>query len=234
MLGGCTTTSIDSSSTGFFDAYFVYPIEFLMKQIAYVFHDNYGLGIVGITIIIRLLLLPFAIKQAKNGKIMKEKMAVMKPEMDAIQQKYKAAKSMESQAKMQRELSDVYKKHDYNPMNMVAGCLPLLAQMPILTALYYAIRQTPEIANASFLWFNLGAVDLTLLVITVVIYYIQVKVSLIDMEEAQRKQMTLMSYISPIMIGFMCFHAPSALALYWCVGGIFVIAQTVMVKRYVK
>jgi YidC/Oxa1 family membrane protein insertase len=236
ILGGCTNTAtpIDSSSTGFFDSYFVYPISFLIKEIAWLFHDSYGIAIVLITIAIRLLLLPFAIKQAKNGKVMKEKMIIMKPEMELIQRKYKTDKSVETQVKMQQELNTLYKKHNYSPINTVMGCLPLLAQAPILIALYYAIMRTPEIASTPFLWFNLGEMDLLLVAITVAIYYIQAKVSLINMQEPQRKQMALMSFISPIMIGIMSFNAPAALALYWFVGGTFVVIQTIMIKRYVN
>jgi YidC/Oxa1 family membrane protein insertase len=232
ILGGCASSG--DTSMGFFDSYFVYPIAFLMKQIAWLFHDNYGIAIVLITVAVRLLLLPFTIKQTKSSKVMQEKMAAMKPELDAIQQTYKKNRDVENQLKMQQELSTLYKKHNYSPINIAMGCLPLLAQAPILLALYYAIIQTPEIANTPFLWFNLGTTNLLLVMITVVVYYMQAKVSLMNITEVQRKQMAIMSFISPIMIGIISLNAPAALALYWLVGGIFVIVQTLFIKRYVK
>ncbi|WP_338113595.1 membrane protein insertase YidC [Oceanobacillus jeddahense] len=141
ILAGCgaNTAPIDSSSTGFFDHYFVYPFSLLIKKIAFLFQGNYGIAIVLITIIIRFALMPFFIRQSKNSKDSQKKMEVMKPEMDLIQKKYKGKSSTEDQLSMQRELSDLYKKHDFNPVKMAVGCLPLIIQMPILIGFYYAI-----------------------------------------------------------------------------------------------
>ncbi|WP_152657873.1 membrane protein insertase YidC [Oceanobacillus sp. CFH 90083] len=235
VLAGCggNTTPIDSSSAGVFDHYFVYPFSLLIKKIAFVFQGNYGIAIVLITIIIRFVLMPFFIRQAKNSKDSQKKMAVMKPEMDQIQKNYKGKSSTEDQLNMQRELSELYKKHDFNPVKMAAGCLPLLLQMPILIGFYYAIMRTPEIAEHSFLWFSLGETDILFVVFAALIYYIQARVSLIGLEEAQRKQMAIMSFISPVMIAVVSFNVPAALPLYWAVSGLFMIVQTLVIKKYV-
>ncbi|WP_339183203.1 membrane protein insertase YidC [Oceanobacillus sp. FSL W7-1293] len=235
VLAGCggNNVPIDSSSTGFFEHYFVYPFSLLIKQIASLFQGSYGIAIVLITIIIRFVLMPFFIRQSKNSKDSQKKMAVMKPEMDEIQKKYKGKSSTEDQLSMQRELSEVYKKHDFNPVKMAVGCLPLIIQMPILLGFYYAIMRTPEIAEHSFLWFSLGETDILFVVFAVLIYYLQARVSLIGMDEAQRKQMAVMSFISPIMIGVVSLNAPAALPLYWAVGGMFMVVQTLIIKKYV-
>ncbi|MFD1413316.1 membrane protein insertase YidC [Oceanobacillus jeddahense] len=235
ILAGCgaNTAPIDSSSTGFFDHYFVYPFSLLIKKIAILFQGNYGIAIILITIIIRFVLMPFFIRQSKNSKDSQKKMAVMKPEMDQIQKKYKGKSSTEDQLSMQRELSDLYKKHDFNPVKMAVGCLPLIIQMPILIGFYYAIMRTPEIAEQSFLWFSLGETDLLFVAFAVLIYYLQARVSLIGLEEAQRKQMAIMSFVSPIMIAVISLNVPSALPLYWAVSGIFMIIQTLIIKKYV-
>lgn len=236
VLGGCGSnfTPIDSSSTGFFDHYFVYPFSLLIKKVAFWLQGNYGIAIVLITISIRFVLLPFIIRQSKNSKDSQGKMANIKPEMDLIQEKYNGKKSREDQLSMQRELSDLYKKHDFNPVKMAAGCLPLIIQMPILIGFYYAIRRTPEIAEHSFLWFNLGETDILFVILAVIIYYIQARVGLIGLEEKQRKQMAMMSLISPIMIGIISLNVPAALPLYWAVGGLFMIVQTLIIKKYVQ
>lgn len=103
--------------------------------------------------------------------------------------------------------------------------------MPILIAFYYAIRRTPEIAVQSFLWFDLGQTDLLLTGIAVVIYFIQFKVSQIGLDEKQRKQFAVLGLISPIMIGVISLNAPAALPLYWTVGGLFIMMQTLISKR---
>ncbi|WP_338113596.1 YidC/Oxa1 family membrane protein insertase [Oceanobacillus jeddahense] len=93
--------------------------------------------------------------------------------------------------------------------------------------------RTPEIAEQSFLWFSLGETDLLFVAFAVLIYYLQARVSFIGLEESQRKQMAIMSFISPIMIAVISLNVPSALPLYWAVSGIFMIIQTLIIKKYV-
>src|SRR5699024_7933004 len=118
------------------------PISFtiFIKTIAQMFHENYGLAIIIITLLIRLVLMPFMVKQMKSSMLMKEKMNLIKPDLDALKEKYKDKKDTESQREQQTEMMEIYKKHDMNPFSMFGGCLPLLIQMPILLGLYYAIR----------------------------------------------------------------------------------------------
>lgn len=235
ILTGCTndTTPIDSTSTGIFDHYLVYPFSLLIKKLALFFNGSYGISIIIITIIIRLIIMPFMIKQTKSGQETQEKMKIIKPEMDEIQEKYRNKKGTETQLEMQQELAKLYKKHNFNPLQSVAGCLPMLIQLPFLIAFYYAIRRTPEIATETFLWFNLGQTDLILVVIAIVIYYLQARVSLIGLTGPQRKQMAFIALLSPIMIGIISLNVPAALPLYWAVGGLFILIQTWIVKNYI-
>jgi len=234
-LSGCANdfTSVDSASTGFFAHYFVYPMSLLIQKVALLLQGNYGVAIIVITIGIRFVLMPFFIKQSKSSEESKGKMAQIKPEMTAIQEKYKGKNGRDNQLKMQNELTALYKKHNFNPVKMAAGCLPMILQMPILISFYYAIRSTPEIAEQSFLWFSLGETDLLFVGVAVVIYYLQSRVSLIGLEGSQRKQMTMMGLISPIMIGIISLNVPAALPLYWAVSGLFVMAQTLIIKKIV-
>lgn len=235
ILSGCSGnfTPVDSNSTGFFDHYFVYPFSLLIKKIASLLSGNYAISIIVITLGIRLILMPFMVKQMKQGEKSKEMMAVMKPEMEEIQAKYKKKKNTEDQMAMQKEMTELYKKHDFNPLSSMLGCLPLIIQMPILIGFYYAIRRTPEILGQPFLWFELGDTNLLFVAIAVIIYFVQSRVSLIGLDEAQRKQMAIMGLISPVMIGFISLNVPAALPLYWAVGGLFIIAQTLFVKKVV-
>src|SRR5699024_9515530 len=203
----------------------------LIKKTASLLSGHYGFAIIVITIGIRLLLLPFFIKQTKASKESQEKMTIIKPELDDIQKKYKGKTDREDQMNMQRELSELYKKHNFNPMKMAAGCLPMILQMPILIGYFYAIRRTPEISEQSFLWFQLGEVDILFIFVAVVIYFIQARVSLIGLQPEQKKQMAIMGIVSPVMIGVISFGVPAALPLYWAVSGLFVIGQTLILKR---
>ncbi|MBM7598657.1 YidC/Oxa1 family membrane protein insertase [Virgibacillus halotolerans] len=231
LLTGCQLNSpIDANSTGFFNHYFIYPFSLLIKFFASMLGENYGWSIVLITLLIRLILMPFSLKQVKSSMKMKEKMNVMKPEMDAITEKYKDKRDANAQMEKQQEMTKLYQKHDMNPLTSF-GCLPMVIQFPIIIAFYYSIRRTPEIAAHSFLWFNLGQVDFIIPFVAAAIYFLQSRVSLIGMEPKQRKQMAIMGLISPVMIGFISFTTPAALPLYWTVSGLFLVFQTLISKK---
>lgn len=234
LLTGCGDFSpIDASSTGLFNEYIVYPFSLLIRMIAKLFNGSYGLSIIVITIAIRLVILPFMVKQQKQGKLSQETMKMMKPEMDEIQKKYKNKRGMDDQLSMQRELSELYRKHDFNPVKMMSGCLPMVIQMPFLIGFYYAIRRTSEIGEQPFLWFNLGETDLLLVLLAVVVYFIQARVSLINIDQKQQGPMGMIIYLSPIMIGVVSLTMPAALPLYWTIGGLFMMIQTLIIKKYV-
>lgn len=227
MLGGCSGVA---NQTGFFYDFFVRPFAWLIHEIGIALGGNFGLALIIITLLIRLVLMPFMLKTYKNQQLMKVKMDKLKPEMEEIQKRSKQAKNQEEQQKIQLEMMELYKKHGVNPLNM--GCLPILIQMPILMGLYYAIRSSKEIASHTFLWFNLGHSDMTMTILAGLVYFTQAQVSLATVLEEQRKQMRLFSYMSPVMIIFISLNAPAALPLYWAVGGIFLIIQTYIGRKY--
>lgn len=228
FLTGCTTNG--ASSFGWFNHYFVDPFSQFINYTASLLGDNFGLSIILVTILIRLMIMPFMLKQMKSSKEMQEKMKVIKPEMDAIKEKYKDNKETDAKIQMQREMTELYQKHQLNPISSM-GCLPMIIQLPILIGFYYAIRQTPEIASHSFMWFNLGHTDMIMTLLAVIVYFIQFRVTQIGMDPKQKKQMAFLGLLSPLMIGFVSFSAPAALPLYWTVGGLFLIIQTFISKK---
>ncbi len=227
MLGGCSGVT---NQTGFFYDFFVQPFAWLIHEIGTVLGGNFGLALIIITLLIRLVLMPFMLKTYKNQQMMKVKMDKLRPEMEEIQKRSKEAKTPEEQQKIQMEMMSLYKKHEVNPLNM--GCLPVLIQMPILMGLYYAIRSSTDIASHTFLWFNLGHSDIIMTILAGLVYFVQAQVSLATVPEAQKNQMRLFSYMSPVMIIFISLNAPAALPLYWAVGGIFLIIQTYIGRKY--
>ncbi|WP_163652858.1 membrane protein insertase YidC [Listeria sp. PSOL-1] len=228
VLSGC---GLDPSqnSDGFFNVYLIQPFTTFIKFVASFFGDNYGIAIIITTLIIRAIILPLNLRTAKAQMTMQSKMAVAKPEIDDIQARLKRATTKEEQTSIQQEMVTVYKKYDINPMQM--GCLPIIIQMPILMAFYYAIRSSSEIASHNFLWFSLGHPDTILAVIAGLVYLGQYFVTMIGYTPEQKKQMQIIGLISPAMILFISFSAPSALALYWAVGGIFLAGQTWLSKK---
>lgn len=229
FLTGCASVE---NETGFFYNLFVRPFAFGIYEIGTFFNGNFGLSIIIITLMIRLILMPSMLKTYRNQQLMKEKMEGLKPEMEEIQKRLKATESKEEQMKIQQEMMGLYKKHGVNPLNM--GCLPLLVQMPILMGLYFAISYSEEIATHSFMWFNLGTPDIFMMLIAGAVYFVQGFVTLNNLPEAQKKQMKIITFISPVMIMFISFSAPAALPLYWTVGGMFLIIQTLIGQKYYR
>lgn len=227
MLGGCS--GVDNQ-TGFFYGTFVKPFGWMIHEIGTLLGGNFGLALIIITLIIRLVLMPFMLKTYKNQQLMKGKMEKLKPEMEEIKKRQKEAKTPEDQKQLQQEMMQLYQKHQINPLNM--GCLPMLIQMPILMGLYFAIRSSAEIATHSFLWFDLGQSDLIMTFVAGAVYLVQSQISLATVPDAQKNQMRIFMFISPIMIMFISFSAPAALPLYWAVGGIFLIIQTWIGRKF--
>lgn len=222
LLSGCnpaTAAPIGPESTGIWDKYFVYPLSWLIKESALLLGNNFGLGILVATVIIRLIVLPLMIKQIKSSKRMQE----LQPEMQKIREKYK-----NDPQKAQMETMALFQREGVNPM---AGCLPILIQMPILIAFYHAIIRTHEINTQSFLWMELGAKDpyYILPVIAAITTYLQSK--MMGQTTQGNPQMQMMMVIMPLMVLAIGVTLPSALSLYWVYGNLFTIVQTYFLYR---
>ncbi|WP_271398632.1 membrane protein insertase YidC [Salinicoccus roseus] len=226
VLSGCDYSQ-EENRNGFFFNTFVQPMDSLLHWLGDNLNNNYGLAIIVITLIVRLAIFPFMMRTYKNQMMMREKMKIVKPEMEEIQKKTKVATTQEEKMEAQQEMMALYKKHGINPLNM--GCLPILIQMPVVMALYFALKFPSEGSITEyphFLWMNLTEVDFFMVAIAGIVYAGQAYVSMQFVPAEQRKQMQLFMYISPIMIIWISLISPSALPLYWAVGGVFLIFQT--------
>lgn len=227
ILSGCSAVE---NKEGFFYSVFVKPMDFLLDFLGNdLFSGSYGLAIVAITIIIRLILMPFMLKNYRTQQEMKSKMDIIKPEMEELQKKIKAAESKEQQMELQQEMMGLYRKHGVNPLNM--GCLPMLIQMPIIMGLYFAILYSTDVKAHEFLWFSLGSPDIWMTLIAGAVYFVQARVSLWTMSEQQKSQMKMFIYISPIMIMFISFTSMAALPLYWSISGAILVIQTYIGRK---
>lgn len=225
LLSGCgqIREPITAESEGIWNSFFVWPLSQVVTYFAGILGNSYGLAIIVVTVIIRLILLPLNVKQLKSSKAMQE----IQPELKALQEKY-SSKDANTQQKLQQETMKLFQKHGVNPLS---GCLPVFVQMPILIAMYHAIMRTTEIQSGEFLWFQLGTPDYILPLIAAGATFLQQKLMMSGSPASQNPQMMVMLYVMPIMIGVMGFILPAALALYWVVGNAFMIAQTIFIRR---
>ncbi|RPF56421.1 membrane protein insertase YidC [Abyssicoccus albus] len=234
LLAGCNYENKEDR-TGFFYNVFVAPMDSLIHWLGPILGHNYGLTIIVITLVVRLALFPLMMNTYKSQAVMREKMALVKPEMERVQKKVKVATTQEEKMEAQQEMMALYKKHNINPLNM--GCLPMLIQMPIVLGLYYALRFPTEggiTEYPNFLWMNLTEPDILITLVAGIAYAVQAWISLQFIPEEQKQQMKIMMLISPIMIMWISFISPSALALYWAVGGIFIVFQTWLGNKFYR
>jgi YidC/Oxa1 family membrane protein insertase len=178
----------------------------------YIGFANYGVAIILMTIVIKILLYPLTVKQIKSMKAMQD----LQPKMKELQEKFK-----DKPEKLQQEMAALYKNSGVNPL---AGCLPLLAQMPILMGIFFAIRDYSYIGDPTFFWLsNLSVADhiYVLPILSALTTYIQQKQTMND----DNPQTKMMMYFMPIFIGYISINFPSGLVLYWVVSNIAQIIQ---------
>ena len=207
-------------------AILVQPLLWSLKAIQGVVR-NWGVAILVITVLIKLLLYPLTHKQLVSMK----KMAALQPKMDAIRTKYATKMKTDPQArlKMNEETMALYKQEGVNP---AGGCLPLLLQMPILIAFYNLLIHAIELRHAPFmLWItDLSAKDpyyITPILMTLTMW-IQQQMTPATGDPAMRRVMNIM----PFAMGFFFKDVPSGLVLYWLMQNVLTIVQQILLDRF--
>lgn len=181
---------------------------------------SYGIAIIVLTVIIKVALLPLAVKQIRSMKGMQE----LQPKIQAIQKKYKG-----DRAKISSEMQRLYRENHISP---AAGCLPLLIQMPFLISIYYALMGFPyDPAHESFLWLDsLAAPDTTYILPALAALSTWVISWQTTPKDVQGSQKTML-YIMPLFIGYISITFPSGLVIYWVVCNVFqFVQQTIMFR----
>lgn len=189
---------------------------------------NWGVAIILLTLLLRVVLYPVNHKQIVSMKKMQE----IQPKVEAIKRKYKkSAKDLEERNKMNQEVMALYKAEGVNPMG---GCLPLLIQLPILWAFYNLLSAAIELRNAPFmLWItDLSAKDPWF--ITPILMggamFLQQAMTPSTGTDAQKKIFLLM----PVIFTWMFLSFPSGLVLYWLVNNLMQILQMWLYHRGAK
>ena len=197
------------------------PLLYVLKYLNKVTH-NYGLAIVILTVIIKILFFPLTHKSYKSMKAMKD----LQPKMAALKKKYKDDKE-----RLNREIMSLYRTYKVNPLG---GCLPLLIQFPIFIAFYWVLLGSIELRHAPFmLWIkDLSAKDPYYVtpILMGVSMFIQQKMSPTAGDPTQAKVMLAM----PIIFTFLFLKFPSGLVLYWLVNNILQIFQQLYIDKRIS
>ena len=195
---------------------------------------GFGVGIIIVTIIVRLIILPLGIYQSWKATLHSEKMNALKHVLEPHQTRLKEATTQEEKLEAQQALFAAQKEHGISMFGGV-GCFPILIQMPFFSAIYFAAQHTEGVAQASYLGIPLGSPSMILVAFAGILYYLQSLLSLHGVEdETQREQIKKMLYMSPLMIVVFSVFSPASVTLYWVVGGFMMILQQFIVNYIIR
>jgi YidC/Oxa1 family membrane protein insertase len=194
------------------------PIFYVLRFL-HEFTHNYGVTIILLTMLIKLMFVPL---QYKSYKSMKQ-MQVIQPKVLAIQNKFK-----DDRERLNKELIKLYKDHRVNP---VGGCLPMVLQMPVFVALFNILYMTIDLRQAPFmLWIKDLSVQDPYYVLPIIMgatMVIQQKITPTTMDPMQAKIMLFL----PVFMTFLFVNFPAGLVLYWLTNNTLTITQQVVTER---
>ena len=233
-LPECDDFQINSGKyEGLWTSFFVKPLAYFILSLGKLV-KNYGISVILISLIIRLIAFPLTKKAAMQSELMKK----AQPELNRLQKKYENKKDQDSIMQQNQEMMAIYKKYNINPM---AGCLFAFLQLPIFIAFFEAVQRTPVIFEDKFLGLQLGTTPsvgitsssfyayLILIVIIGLTTYFSFKLnSAQQMDDPSMKMMPIMMTGMIILTGV---FMPTGLGIYWVTSNLFTIVQNILVKR---
>lgn len=208
------------------------PFSWVLNKLHGVF-GSYGLAIIVLTILVKLILWPLTAQATRSQK----KMQSLQGPMSKLREKHKG-----NSQKLNQEMMKFYKEHKVNPF---AGCWPILIQIPIFLGMFWMLRSAAELYGQSFLWANdlseqdhvaqVQGFSLNVLPILMVItQWFQMKLNPMQMgpelSDAQRINAKMMRFMPFMFLIFLYFFS-SALVLYWTIQNLMTILQTLITKK---
>ncbi len=233
-LPKCNELKITSGGyEGLWTSFFVKPLAFIIIKVGQLL-KSYGLSIIVLSILIRLILFPLN----KKSLAMSESMKKIQPELDKLEKKYMNKTDQASQTMKAQEMMLIYKKYNVSPFS---GCLFVFLQIPIFFAFLEAINRIPVIFEETLFGFHLGTTPseaissgnylyLILVVLILIATYFSFKnVNLSSMNSEQQSQMKFTNMFMIGFIGIASFSLPAGIAFYWIVSNCFTILQNVII-----
>jgi YidC/Oxa1 family membrane protein insertase len=222
------------------------------------FGDNaWGWAIVGLTLIVRIVLLPLAIKQTRSMRAMQ----ALQPQIKELQKKYKVDRDLmrkdpeqykAKKAKLNEEMMALYQREGANP---AASCLPLLAQAPIFLALFYTLRRSEDLTGAPFYFFTRYVPDeglagivsnaswpgwLLIILMSGTMFISQKQMmarnaaTQVDDSNPMAQQQKILLYVMPVFLAVISFQFPLGILLYWVTTNFWQVAQQWIILREVQ
>lgn len=209
-------------------------LQFL--DILYGLVHNWGLVIVIVSIGIYFLLYPLTLKQMRSMK----QMQTLQPQIEELRNLHK-----NNPQKLNKEIMELYRQHKINPFS---GCLPLILQIPVFFALYQVLMRAVSLKGANFLWIKdlsepdrlfhlpislpiLGNEINILPILMTIGMFIQQKFSMSTSAGGSAEQQKIMLFVFPLMFGFIFYHMPAGLVLYWFINSALTLTYQLRISR---
>ena len=208
------------------------PLIDVANSILTFFHDNvgvsWGVSIILLTIVTRLLILPLSLKQIRSMRALQ----AHQPEIKKIQERYK-----DDRQRQQREMMEFYRENKINPF---ASCVPLLLQLPVFMALFYLLR-SDEFSNELVASGDPSFLGLTLdekatgaaLIILIGLYFVTMVGSTSIMAMSAEGNQRLMMYALPVFFTPFIINFPAGLVIYWITTNLWTMGQQWVVKQVI-
>lgn len=234
-LPKCSNLKINSGGyEGLWTSLFVKPLAWVIVKVGLVV-KNYGLAIMIVGFLLRLLMFPIS-KKSTNMNVNMQK---AQKDLTKLEKKYQGKDDRDSMMAKSQEMMLIYKKYDINPFS---SCLFAFLQLPIFFAFLEAVYRVPAFFEKNFLVFNLGTTPLEGIksgnywyIILVALIILATIFSFKNMNtasnEEQAKQMKMMSTFMIVFISFVSFGLPTSIALYWIVSNGFTVVQNLILKK---
>lgn len=234
-LPKCSNLKINSGGyEGLWTSLFVKPLAWIIVKVGLIV-KNYGLAIMIVGLILRLLMFPIS-KKSTNMNINMQK---AQKDLDKLEKKYKGREDRDSMMAKSQEMMLIYKKYDINPFS---SCLFAFLQLPIFFAFLEAVYRVPAFFEKNFLVFNLGTTPLEgikagnywyiiLVVLIILATVFSFKNMNMSINKEQAKQMKMMTTFMIVFISFVSFGLPTSIALYWIVSNGFTVVQNLLLKK---
>lgn len=235
---------------GIWETIFIKPLSWFIVQVGKIL-GNYGLAIIIVTLIIRLIIFPIS----KKSALQSENMKFAQKDLEKLERKYRGRDSQEDQMMKAQEMMGIYKKYDINPMS---GCLFAFIQMPLFFAFLESLNRLPIVFEGKFLGYHLGMSPfvrlfggsfdfsvfaqsftngnwiyllLPILVGLTTFFSFKLNSGVSGGSEEQQHQMKTMMNVMLVFIVITSFTMPTSIIIYWITGSLFTIVQAEVIRR---
>lgn len=235
---------------GIWETVFIKPLSWFIVKVGEIL-GNYGLAIIAVTLIIRLIIFPIS----KKSALQSENMKFAQKDLEKLEHKYRGRESQEDQMMKAQEMMGIYKKYDINPM---AGCLFAFIQMPLFFAFLESLNRLPIVFEGKFLSYHLGMSPfvklfggnfdfsvfvesftnggwiyllLPVLVGLTTFFSFRLNSGVSGGSEEQQHQMKTMMNVMLVFIVITSFTMPTSIIIYWITGSLFTIVQAEVIRR---